>query len=594
MVHFRVELWDLDYVKNDYLSRSKTDEKGCFEIVYDPSDAGWQDNPDILIRVTDKEFSYTREGMIKINRNVVFSSESIDNVEADVYDLGVIRVPYWEYANKDMGSEAFPVLAFTPRVAASLFQIPQSQRPGWKVSRASKIATYLPLFTKHALANKINDNKPTLKQIAKDYPKNLTQSDPTYYYSDEYLVELILNGFNPVQLMKNDDGEFYVAYKWNGFEQDGKHFAPNTTAFFALEDGKLKIQRITMEKRVNNNGAPDADYEPPVEYKPEDQTWERVKRIFRINYFVFGEAITHLGSTHLNLEQYIIPIMRNIQDNPVRRLLAPHFYGTVSINFAANSTLISGIGSMIPNDSAVTEESLANLVSATFCGFNWYGWKPREPIADGHKHAEVSKVFWELVIEYVDWFFSENEPRIKENWIEIYNMSEELLAHAHSYTDQGEDLYVDKNEINTRNKPHPVIDRKTSALSPVTLSKTVDDEGWENLKQLCRYLVFHATFMHSWINDKQYDIGGDMNFASLGIYGDITDMAVDDERVVPPIAATKLHFIVLLLQFTEYGYILKNEANDMSPNLIQLLNKKKEKFDALGYDVSNIRCCLNA
>lgn len=35
--------------------------------------------------------------------------------------------------------------------------------------------------------------------------------------------------------------------------------------------------------------------------------------------------------------------------------------------------------------------------------------------------------------------------------------------------------------------------------------------------QLCTYAIYHATFVHTWTNDRQFDDLGDAKFASLGL-----------------------------------------------------------------------------
>ena len=40
----------------------------------------------------------------------------------------------------------------------------------------------------------------------------------------------------------------------------------------------------------------------------------------------------HVGSAHANIEQYIVPYLRNLIHNPVRKLLLPHFRITLEAN----------------------------------------------------------------------------------------------------------------------------------------------------------------------------------------------------------------------------------------------------------------------
>ncbi len=373
--------------------------------------------------------------------------------------------------------------------------------------------------------------------------------------------------------------------------QDGRHFAPNTAATFRLEDDTLVLESITIRKRIA--GAPDAHavYKPAKTYTPHDDAWEGVKRLFRVNYFAFGEVNTHLTGTHLNIEQYNVAIRRHLHRNPVARLLLPHFYGTVAVNLGANALLITADG-LVGKGTALTPASVAHVSRMYLGTLNWAGWTPRAPLCAGHRFAKLSALYWDVMTEYVDAYFLGNLDDIKAYWTEIRSMSDELVRRAVPYVDDGTDFY-DMGEINDAGKPHPIVDGTAVALSPVTESEIPDDDDITHLKQLCRYILFHATFKHSWVNDTQYDIGGDVMFASLGVNDDLTSSAVAPERAVTADEALLQPFITYLLTYTKYGYIVRNEDDDMNPALIKILKSNASKFKALGLDIRDIRSCIN-
>jgi hypothetical protein len=62
---------------------------------------------------------------------------------------------------------------------------------------------------------------------------------------------------------------------------------------------------------------------------------------------------------------------------------------------------------------------------------------------------------------------------------------------------------------------------------------------------------------------------------------------------VPPSEAIEHPFITYILNFTEYGYVLRNEDDDMNPALIKAILSERQGFAALGYDVRNLRSCIN-
>lgn len=583
----RIELWDLDLIKNDYLATGFTNTDGTFELEYEKGDAGWLDKPDLVLRLLDKEYSYDSDNNPVFEWKVVANFKGEEDVVAETYDFGILSAAFWEYENKEDESK----IAFTPRVAVIDGEVPQSQRTGRQIEQAGVALRNSPTFIRHQLINKFNPEKPTIQDIENSYPENLTRKMGENSDSDEYLCDLVLNGFNPCMLEKENDN-YHVNFKWNGLTQDGRHFAPNTRATFQLNDGNLVLKSISVQKRVG--GSPDAHarYREARVYTPESSVWNRVKRLFRVNYFLFGEVVTHLAETHLNVEQYVVPMRRNLHLNPIARLIFPHFYGTVAVNLGANSLLIDDDG-LIGLGSALTPNSVAQLVSDSFGGFNWYDWSPRPPVCESHRFAKISNLFWRTLCEYVDSFVDQNLTEIKKHWIEIYRMSEELTRNSLPYFYQRDIAWYDNGEINTSDNPLPVIDGQKVAISQVTKSEIPSDGDIENLKQLCRYILYFATFKHSWVNDTQYDIGGDVMFASLGVTDDLTNSEINEETVVPSKEALQQPFITYLLTFTEYGYLMRNEDNDVNPEFRRTLHKYRSEFNSLGYDIRKIRSSIN-
>ena len=106
-----------------------------------------------------------------------------------------------------------------------------------------------------------------------------------------------------------------------------------------------------------------------------------------------------------------------------------------------------------------------------------------------------------------------------------------------TFVPSDDEVFSDKNEVNLKSKNHPRVNGIQVAISPVTNSDQADQDGLTNLQQLCRYLLFHTTFKHSWVNDLQYRMGGEIEFATLGLSEDITNSRFDPSFVVPPTEA---------------------------------------------------------
>lgn len=590
-----LQLWDLDLIDNDYLASGETDMDGNFEIRYNPKDAGgWLDTPDLALRLVDREYSYDKQGQVVSNWHIVKTWKAGDDITDEVFDFGTIKAAFWEYQSPEVNNGVKNGVCFTPRVDVIDGKTPQPQRHGHTLDQLEVGARFVIPHTKQSLEAKFSKNYPTNEEIEKPYPaKGCTREIGAVSRSDAFLCDMVLNGFNPQVLKKGDkEGSYYVDFRWDGLEQDGRHFAPNTTANFRLEGDGLALESISVQKRIDGDNSAHARYRVPKVYTSADQEWDRVKRLFRVNYFCMGEAQTHLSETHLNVEQYIVPMRRNLLKSPVAQLLFPHFYGTTAVNLAANSLLIASDG-LVQKGSALTPSSVKHAVVLNFGTLNWKGWRPRKPLCKNHKFAYLADLYWDVLCNYVGNFFQTHDSEIRKWWPEVKRMSDELIAHALPFVPSDDSAFYDTGEINTAAKLHPHVDGSLVSLSPVTGSNQADAEGLDNLRQLCAYLLYHSTFKHSWVNDLQYLMGGEIEFSSLGVVDDLTNMRVDPSKVVPPSEALEYPFITYILNYTEYGYIMRNEDKDMNPDLIKAIVSRSDDFAKLNYNIREIRSCIN-
>eukprot|EP01060_Flectonema_neradi_P006551 TRINITY_DN14439_c0_g1_i4.p1 TRINITY_DN14439_c0_g1~~TRINITY_DN14439_c0_g1_i4.p1 ORF type:complete len:596 (+),score=95.51 TRINITY_DN14439_c0_g1_i4:34-1821(+) len=564
-----VKVMNEGFFFSSVLGQVETDVDGFFSIAAPEKSVK---GCDLKVFIYLPEVRYDKKGcnkdeLVPLRSYVPRRYSNITPTEKDEFNCGVIRAACWEYR-----SEAS---SYTPRhMVHEYFGICQEQRtPRLLMKRAIQLNMIL------------------MKAGIVERPLSLTHK-MTDMHSDEYFVEMALNGFNPCDFVKEPKtGLYTVDYKWNGVRQDGAHYSPNTKAFFKKDGQTLKIVGIEITARRGGfTAAADAEYGEPVYYTPEDtdpELWMRVKRVWRTNYFIFGEGLTHLAATHLNVEQYLLPIHRNLRKNPVLRLLSPHFYGTVAINFGADNLLTGGTG-LVPLGSALTRDSICEVIRGYFKGLTWKDWKPEDPLCPKHDFAHLSKRYWKLVSRYVDDFFSQNDAAIRGNWCEIKNMSDELVRMSLPF-DPASD---------TEGSGRVKVAGYLRTIAPITQSETADDNGYENLKQICRYLLFIATFKHSWVNDMQYVIGGNPEYATLGLDYDITKLDSSYENCTAPLIKD-LHVLnTYALTQVKYGYLLADEEHDINPALKKLLFEQKDafskyKFAGRPYDVSNIRSCIN-
>ena len=99
--HTMLELWDLDLISNDFIGSGETDLDGRFEIDYDSGQAGWRDKPDLVLRALQREYYYNKDHSWRTEVKVIASFDAGDDITDDRFDFGVLRVPFWEYANPE-------------------------------------------------------------------------------------------------------------------------------------------------------------------------------------------------------------------------------------------------------------------------------------------------------------------------------------------------------------------------------------------------------------------------------------------------------------------------------------------------------------
>jgi len=106
-------------------------------------------------------------------------------------------------------------------------------------------------------------------------------------------------------------------------------------------------------------------------------------------------------------------------------------------------------------------------------------------------------------------------------------------------------------------------------------------------------VIFHITFWHSWVNDAQADEGGEIFYNSLALRGGSFG-SENDPAIAPNILeSTNLIYMVNVLTAIKYGYILKNEDDDIPEELRTTLARYKKEFADLDYEISNIRALIN-
>jgi hypothetical protein len=286
----------------------------------------------------------------------------------------------------------------------------------------------------------------------------------------------------------------------------------------------------------------------------------------------------------------------------------------VLVNHTADKILIHDY---LPAATALTLNGITHRAQHVLGLMDWKGWKPMKPISEAHTYAKAENLYWEVVTEYVDHFFEEHLEDIKKWWYEVYMFSKDLVEHSvplyQSDWDMGimppeaiameakrREYYAMQYRLDF-DLPRMVVDGDRKAVSPITLSPVFDPEKPEeiqNLKDVCRYIIMISTFLHTWANEHQYDDIGEVLYSCLGLrFGDKPEGVLAPESdlgIAPDLTrSTQMMWFSNFLSRTEYGFITRNEENDIDPHFSEMLLRRQEAFAALDVDVTTIESRTN-
>lgn len=473
---------------------------------------------------------------------------------------------------------------------------------------------------KHLLQIKEMPETISLAEIQEDYPVNLTvcieKKLQGYTRSDKWFGERMMNGMNCGSFMPDSQNPSHYWISYFGicnYEHNNE---------FALPDVDIKFEigcdGLPLPLEIHTTGALNAINKDPWQKRiftnKDGDLWMAAKRIARVNGAVSTEVDEHFTGTHLNTEQYSIAVHRNFHFSPLSCLLRPHLKEVVLINAAADNSIIAGY---LPTATALTKNGLINRTYDMLGLLDWKDWKPMDPINDSHHYALAEKLFWQVVSDFVDQFFSENLSLIKQYWTEVYYFSEDLVNHSvpvfMSETDLDNLSSDEREQVERRKKyyaykyhfdfnlPRERVNGQLKAVTPITKREKYDEqhpEEMEDLKKVCKYAIMMATYMHTWINEHQYDDLGEILYNCGGLRFGTTETGVlgseDDLHIAPDLTrGTGMLWFTNFLSRTEFGFITRNEEGDVNPIFIKLLEGKREEFAALGVDIDKIESRTN-
>ena len=556
------------------------------------------------------------------------------------YNLRTIQLYYWEYRTDTN----------VPRVVIRDHDkdAPQYYSQGRQDAMAQQI---IPIeLTKLSHIEKLyrHPNSLSIEEIQNDYPINLTvcmeRKIPGITRGDDWFGQRMMNGMYAATFIQDEaNSAEYWTHLYGACDYDvNKIYAfPSAKIKFRMDaEGVMKPTEIELIGALSSKEEKIKGKELWQRFTPADgEKWMQAKRVARVTGALATEMDDHFAGTHLVTEQYAIAAYRNLRLNPIAALLFPHLKEVVLINHSADSILVGpakpppppssirdgGIilwledrilrftnkiafetGGYIPQASALTAKGIDQRVQDLMGVQDWKNWQPMKPLSDVHYFAHAQNAYWDVVSEYVNQYIDENIEAISEHWYEVYQFSKDLVEHSvplfmsdvdlkqlseseRAVAEERLDWYVQRYSLDLRCSREE-FGGQLKVVSSITKSETFNPDDLDNLKAVCRYCIMISTFMHSFVNEHQYDDIGEVLYNSLGLrFGDGDEGVLapeSDHRISPdPIRSTQMMWFSNLLSRTEYGFIERNEEGDINPVFVDNLIRNKEKIELGGKGV---------
>lgn len=599
------------------LSESKSDYSGAFSLTYDLSYihrfyirkvwlAVYQTSYEHFNKNGQHFPEFTEFKRVKISKGDLVGIE---------YNCHQIQLSYWEYRQDT------PL----PRVVIRDHDknAPDKYSPGFNKTIEKQFIPIELIKLRHMEMILLNQGL-THERITKDYPENLTvcmeKKIPGITRGDEWFGRRMMNGMYACDFDRDPKNPalYWVHHHWGSYDKRYHHYAmPDVDMWFELKDDGLPIPvKITLTGPLTEQ---ENDLKQKRTFTPKDgDKWLAAKRICRVSAALYAELAHHFAGTHVNTEQYAIACFRNLRLNPISGLLKPFLRSVVLVNHTADRILI-GSG-YITSACALTPKGIDQVVYNVMGTLDWKGFRPQQAISDAHTYAKAGNLYWKIVHDFVSDFIDNptNRSEILAHWFEIHCFSEDLVNHSvpaflchylqNTLLDGygkmkgngSTDWYQHHHRMDLTDE-RPEVEGIKKAVSRITDKKdgqNVTEADINQLKQACTYIIYQATFGHTWSNSKQYDDIGEVLYCSLGLrFGKGPEGVMgpeSDHSIAPDLTrSTQMMWWSNMLSRTGYGFIMADEEGVVPPELRKSLERHRQEFAALDLDIDIIQSQTN-
>jgi len=402
----------------------------------------------------------------------------------------------------------------------------------------------------------------SLPELYRDF---IGLTEPEAYYRDDVVIDQLFNGFWPLTFAKDTTKtrEFYWEQRFDRYDIGGLGELPGFRFQIDFCNDVPELKSITFYPRKDQRSDPD----PSLIRTPQHaESWELAKRTALGLWHYVGTLHRHAVGGHLNMEQYLIALLRNVRPgNPLYGLLYPHLKGCQGVNLVSLDRVVLARKSMYATAGPFTMDSMMAFVTDSIGQYDWKGWRPPPPMGRFHSHANAANVYWSILTEYVDRYFQLRADGFVSGWPEIDAFCRELTEHS-----------VRK-------------DDGSPSISPI--SEASHEQKIRDLKEICRYVIYWVTYEHSHLHE---------SVVLPYLYCQTIQESTEEyERIVGSYewrkAAVKMLFLIRVFREVEefmrtrkFKSVLRNVDGDIPELFLRILIRRKPELDAVGYDATKL------
>ncbi len=543
----------------------------------------------VRLKLLETVRTYDADGTPEDAQEVV---RTVDvEVGPDTTDVGTHLVAWWPYRTD------FP----TPRAGRIDGRLPETYSVGFMKTLAVAVAKTSPARLLLKGKNFFSASSPSMEDIQSHQPETLTlrveAKTPGRTRSDAWLADMLLNGFDvALEVGKDAEAPGFLRVRITWGDMPATNVYDLTEVDVQLDPRGAEVLPTRIVTRVRTPGE-DGNWASDTTHTvtPADGArWAQAKRIVRCQYLLHGALDGHITRCHFQTEMFAVAANRTLRHSPIRNVLIPHLKEIVAQG-ADGDNFAWGPEGILAQQSALTVPAMHARMRRNTAGWDWRGFRPRPVLHPSHRYARAARLYWEVLGEYLESWFIGHAQAIISDWQEIRAFSEELVAHSLPYEPPVADPFVvtDGREQSDPSAPRDVVAGARRALSPVTHTDTPQPGELAALQDLCRYVLFQATFNHTWTHDGQYDAGGELAYATFGLRNGSFGDESDAEVAPLPAQAIEAMSTNTIGTLANYGFLLKDEECDVPPELKASLETHRAAFARLGVDVATIRSRIN-